>query len=182
MQIMESIKNMLGYFVTSNYTELPERIKTGIEKYIGPDEAILLTLRNYRAIYRAPRWIDSNTFFNSWMVLTDSRIIIARNSSKFKRFRDIPLTEITQIFYELDQDEPRLTITSPGKEDVIQFTRGGAPYCKGLDTKINAAMATAKEKKKHAVDDTSVTCNKCGSKVPAESKYCPECGARMGSF
>lgn len=182
MALGSVIKTLVNSLVTRNYTEIPERIQTGLDKYLNDDEEILLTLLNYRAIYKAPRWLDSNTFFNSWFVLTNHRIVIARNSSHFKRFRDIPLNEITQIFYELEEDEGRISITCPGKEDIIEFSKGTAPYFESLEKQLNHAHENAKELKSSDVDPESILCTKCGSKIDSESKFCPECGARVGGF
>lgn len=182
MAIGSVLKSLVNNLVTSNYTEVPDRIQTGLDKYLGDNEEILLTLLNYRAIYKAPRWLDSNTFFNSWFVLTNHRIIIARNSSKFKRFRDIPLIDITQIFYELEEDEGRISITCPGKEDIIEFSKGAAPYFESLEKHLNHAHADVKEQSRLNQDPESILCTKCGSKIDSESKFCPDCGARVGGF
>ncbi len=185
MAIVNAIKDFVDSLVITNYTELPKRIQVGLDRYLKDNEEILLTLLDYRAIYRAPRFIDSNTFFNSWFILTTDRIIIARNSSHFKRFRDIPLVDITQIFYELDNTEPRISITTPGNEDVIEFMKAGAAHCEGLDKKIDNAIKDAKTRETQNVKAEHlelISCNKCGSKVPSQSKYCSECGSRMGTF
>ncbi len=79
MAIVETIKDFVGSIVTHNYTELPVKIQDGVNKYLKDDENIIFNLMNYRAVYRAPKFIDSNTFFNSWFILTTHRIIIAKN-------------------------------------------------------------------------------------------------------
>lgn len=182
MAIVDTLKDLMGNFITNNYTELPEKIQSGVNNYINEDENIILTLLDYRAIYRAPKFIDSNTFFNSWFILTDQRIIIARNTSKFKRFRDIPLSEITQIFYELDDTEPRISITTPGNEDIIEFMKAGAQHCENLNKKIDLAIENAKNKKTSKLSEEHILCRKCGSKVLSKSKYCSECGSRLDAF
>ena len=182
MAIVDSIKDLVGSFVTTNYTELPENINSGLQKYLKGDEEVILTLLNYRAIYKAPKFIDSNTFFNSWFILTNERIVVARNSSTFKRFRDIPLREITQIFYELDNTEPRISITTPGKEDIIEFTKAGAEHCRNLEIKIEAALENAKKRTVQSDNKEYINCNKCGSDIQSQSKYCSECGARIDAF
>lgn len=182
MTIVNAIKDFVGGLVTHNYTELPQRIQTGLNKYLKDDEEILLTLLDYRTIYKAPKFIDSNTFYNSWFVLTNHRIIIARNSSTFKRFRDIPLSDITQIFYELDNTEPKISITTPGKEDVIEFMKVASAHCQDLEKVIDSAIENTKSRKLHAGKDDFVLCSKCGSQVLSQSKYCSECGSRLGAF
>ncbi len=182
MALGSVIKTLVNNLVTRNYTEIPERVQAGLEKYLNDNEEILLTLLSYRAIYKAPKWVDSNTFFNSWFALTNNRIIIARNSSHFKRFRDIPLNEITQIFYELDEHEGKISITCPGKEDVIEFSKATSPYFNSLEKQLKHAHEKAKELKRSDTDVQSILCTKCGSKIDSESKFCPECGARLGGF
>lgn len=182
MVLVNTIKSFINSLVTNNYTELPERIQKGLYKYINDKEEILFTILDYRAMYKAPRWIDSNTFFNSWFILTNERIIIARNSSGFKRFRDIPLHEITQIFYEFDESEGKISITCPGKEDIIEFSKATFPYYESLEKKLNQALENSKELNRINQDADHILCTKCGSRINSESKYCPECGARVDSF
>jgi len=182
MAIVSVIKDLMGSLVTRNYTVLPESVQIGLNKYLIDGENIIITLLNHRAVYKAPKFIDSNTFFYSWFILTGERIIIAKNSSKFKRFRDIPLTDITQIFYELDETEPRISITTPGNEDIIEFTRAGAEHCENLDIQINLAIENAKTINSKTVNDEYILCKKCGSKVLSQSKYCSECGSRIDAL
>jgi PH (Pleckstrin Homology) domain-containing protein/zinc ribbon protein len=182
MAIVSALKSLINNLVTNNYTEIPEKIQTGLVKYLNDNEEVLFTLLDYRAIYKAPKWVDSNTFFNSWFVLTNHRIIIARNTSSFKRFRDIPLNDITQIFYELEGLEGKISITCPGKEDIIEFSKATNPYYGSLEKELKNAFENAKGHKRVVLDTESILCAKCGSKIGSDSKYCPECGARVSSF
>lgn len=182
MPIVNAIKEFVGSITTPNYTQLPERIQVGLDKYLKEDENIIITLLDYRAIYKAPKFVDSNTFFNSWFILTNHRIIIARNASHFKRFRDIPLSDITQIFYELDNADLKLSITTPGNEDIIEFMKASAVHCEDLDKKIDGAIEKAKVCNTKTLGKEFILCNKCGSKVLSQSKYCSECGSRLDAF
>ena len=179
MALVSTIKDLIGSLVTQNFTELPETIHSGLINYLNEEEHIIITLLNHRAIYKAPKFIDSNTFFHSWFILTSDRIIIVRNSSGFKRFRDIRLADITQMYYELDETEPKIYITTPGNEDIIEFMRAGAEHCKNLDKLIDDAIESAKNRKTVHINDKHILCNKCGSQVLSQSKYCSECGSRM---
>lgn len=175
-RILQSLKESLHKRGKKHFTELPSGIKTGLTKYLKPGEEVLFTLLNFRAIYKATTLIDSNTFFNSWFILTNRRIIVARNSSSFKKFRDIPHNSIDQIDYETGVLEPRLTIRSPGTVDIIEFLRESKIYREDLDIKINRAIEEAKKAEKHPGIFDTIFCLQCGSKIPRASKFCSECG------
>ena len=171
-KIAYGLQNYVNKLDNQNITELPLGIKSGLTKFLTPNEELLFTLRNFRAIYKAPRWIDSNTFFNSWFILTNRRIIIAKNSSSFKKFRDIPYNSINQIEYETGILESRFIIHSPRTVDIIEFIGEARKHSEGLDQKIHKT-------KEEAISDT-VLCFKCESKMPKESRFCAECGEKIG--
>lgn len=179
MAIFSKVKNLISVFETKNFSELPHGISSGIEKYIKEDEEVLATILNWRAIYRAPKFADSNTYFNSWFILTNHRIIIARNSSVFKRFRDIPLSGITQIYYELDRSRPKVTINSPGHEDVIEFPKQASHHCANLEQTINEAIGQLRNTINDMTDKEHVFCTNCGNKVILGSHFCSACGVRL---
>jgi hypothetical protein len=166
----------LGKEKEQNFTELPSGVKSGLANYLRSGEEILFTLRNFRAIYKAPRWLDSNTFFNSWLILTNNRVIIAKNSSSFKKFRDIPLSEVKQIDYEMGALESRLTIESPGTVDIIEFLREARKLSEDLSQIINKALENFRQSGQPV---SLIFCFKCGNKVPQGSKFCSECGERL---
>ncbi len=179
MPFLEAVKNLIGMLETRNYTELPHGIRIGVEKYIKEDENIIATLLDWRAIYKAPRFVDSNTYFNSWFILTSRRILIARNSSVFRRFRDIPLSGISQIFYELDESRPRISITTPGHEDIIEFAEQASPHCAELERMINDAMGKARDMLNDSPGNEFMFCSACGSRILRGSHYCSECGTKL---
>lgn len=160
-------------------TELPPELRSGLVNYLGPGEEILFALRSFRAVYKPPKWIDSNTFFNSWFILTNERIIIARNSSSFKKFRDIFLNEIRRIDYETGALESKLTIESPDTVDTIEFFREVREYAQGLREKVKEALENARRTKEYTMASGLMTCSKCGGEVPKTSKFCPECGEKQ---
>jgi len=178
-QILERLKKYINGQKEHNFTELPPRAKNGLLKYLKQGEEVLFTVRNFRAIYKAPRWLDSNTFFNSWFILTNQRIIIAKNSSSFKRFRDIPLDTIKQTDYEREALESRLTIHSPGGVDIIEFLREARGFCEDLEEKVNRALEGARKRGEYLQSLDLVLCFRCNSKIPKGSKFCSECGIRL---
>ncbi len=179
-QTFQRLKEALDRRRKKNFTELPSGIKIGLTKHLEPGEEILITLRNFRAIYKAPTLMDSNTFFNSWFILTNRRIIIAKNSSSFKKFRDIPYNTIYQIHYETGMLDSKLIIHSPGTVDTIEFLRESRIYHEDLDIKVNRAVEEFKKWGKYP-DLGMIQCPQCGIKIPKESKFCLECGKSIQS-
>ena len=174
--LIESIRGLINKLETKNFTELPPELNGSLSSYLSPGEEILLTLRNYRAIYKAPQWIDSNTYFNSWFILTDQRILILRNSSSLKIFRDIALDEVTRTLYEMEKLEPRITIISPGKEDRIDFLSEVTKHCENIGKKLNEALEKNRQNSQLSTEKDTMYCPNCGSKIPRQSNFCPECG------
>jgi DNA-directed RNA polymerase subunit RPC12/RpoP len=181
-QIFQRLREALDRRKKKNFTELPSGIKTDLTRYLNPGEEILFTLLNFRAIYKAPTLMDSNTFFNSWFILTNRRIIVAKNSSSFKKFRDIPHNTIDQIHYETGALDSRLRIHSPGTVDIIEFLRESKMYREDLEIRVNRAIEEAKKAEKHTEASDMIFCPQCGSKIPKESKFCSECGKGVKSL
>jgi hypothetical protein len=177
--ILETLQGFVSRLESKNFTELPSELKHGLSSYLSKDEEILLTLRNYRAIYKAPRWTDSNIYFQSWFILTDQRILILRNSSAFKLFRDIPLSDVSGTRYEVENLNPVVTIISPGNEDRIEFISKVTEHCEDIGKKINEALEKNRQLSKFTQEKDTIYCHNCGSKIPSKSSFCQECGVSL---
>ena len=177
--LIESVQGLISKLESKNFTELPSELNGSLSDYLSPGEKILLTLRNYRAIYKAPKWIDSNTYYNSWFILTDQRILILRNSTSFKMFRDIALDEVSRTLYEVEKLEPRITIISPGNEDRIEFLRDATKHCEHIGKKVNEALEISRQNSQLSTKKDTMNCPNCGSKIPRTSNFCSECGESL---
>jgi len=173
------IKRYLSNGEKQNLTELPSNLKNGLEGYLKQEEVVIFTLRNYRAMYIAPRWLDSNTFFNSWFIITNQRILILRNSSSLKIFRDIPFDDIHRTNYEMNRLEPRIRIISSDKEDRIDFLSDAIRHCENIEETLNRALMDARKRAETSPAGDTMFCYNCGSKIPRKSKFCSECGQEL---
>lgn len=179
MAIAGMLKGLVEKLQGGSFTEPPEGIAEGIRKRLGEGEEVHFTLLNWRAMHKAPTFTDSNTYFSSWFILTNKRIIIARNSSELKTFREIHLHGITDVHYELDRSEPRVTITTPGNVDKIEFQRRTAGRASELEGLLKTVITEARRTAPVAVEAEIVLCGGCGSGIPKTSRFCPECGVRI---
>ena len=173
------LKGLVEKLQGGSFTELPVGIAEGLRKRLGDGEKVHFTLLNWRAIHKAPSFTDSNTYLSSWFILTATRSIIARNSSELKMFREIPLNSITNIHYELDRREPRMTITTPGNADIIEFQKRAAAHTPGLEDILKTAIADSRRAAPVVAEVDIVLCGGCGSGIPKSSRFCPECGVRV---
>ncbi|MCC6712555.1 MAG: PH domain-containing protein [Candidatus Dadabacteria bacterium] len=179
MAIAGVLKGLVEKLQGGSFTEPPDGIAEGVRKRLGEGEEIRFTLLNWRAMHKAPTFTDSNTYFRSWFILTTRRIIIARNSSELKTFREIPLNGVTDIHYELDRGEPRVTITTPGNVDKIEFPKRAAGHTAELEELLASAIAEARSAAPVTAEARIVLCGGCGSRIPGTSRFCPECGVRI---
>jgi len=173
------LKGLVEKLQGGSFTELPGSIAEGLRKRLDEGEKVHFTLLNWRAIHKAPNFTDSNTYFSSWFILTASRIIIARNSSELKMFREIPLNGITSIHYELDRSEPRMTITTPGNVDKIEFQKKASAHTPELEELLKTVIAEARRAAPVSAAAGIVLCGGCGNGIPKSSRFCPECGVRV---
>lgn len=178
-QAYERIKEFFQRIEAKNFTELPASLQSGLSNYLTNGEDVLITLRNYRAIYKAPKWRDSNTFFNSWFILTSHRVLILRNSSSFKMFRNIPLEFISETNYEMDRSEPQIKFSSHDREDIIEFSKRSINYCKKIENKVKDALANVTILQKDSPDSETIHCHNCGTKILRHSIFCFRCGTKL---
>jgi len=176
---LSKIKSIFTYSDPEKINQIPPGIKAGLDRYLQSEETVLSTLKSFRAIYKAPKWSDSNTFFNSWFILTNRRIIIAKNASSFNCFRDIALERIGETFFDKDEIEPKIMISSPGKEDIIEFPKSLFGDSEELEKKLGEAIKNLREQYQTATKNKFEFCFKCNSTIQAGSKFCPECGIKL---
>ncbi|MGQ0792952.1 MAG: zinc ribbon domain-containing protein [Deltaproteobacteria bacterium] len=177
--MFSAIKNYIASMKRQTLAELPAGLKSGLYASLAAGEEVLFILRDFRAMHKAPRWVDSNTWFNSWFILTSARVIVAKNASSLKKLRDIPHDIITRWDVDIADAEPKVTIWTATTEDSVEFSKESKGFAAGLD-KI---LADAVEKSRKAAERfqilDSALCFKCGAKIPRKSNFCPECGQKL---
>ncbi len=176
--ILGKIRSLLfGPRKDPHVASLPERLETRFRSYIDPDESVLFILRTFRTIYKAPRWVDSNQFFRSWLVVTTKRLIVLKNTSSLSPFRDLPLTSIARTLYEAGDDEFRLIVDSSPDLYVMEFGKEAVSYCAELRSILDGLLKRARRDATEAAGEAVPSyCPRCGKKLEAAANYCHNCG------
>lgn len=161
-------------------TEVPKKVAQGMAEYINEDEEPLFKLRSFRAVYSAPSWLESNQFFSTWVVVTSKRLMILKNSSVFKLFRDIPLGSIEGLNYEFEPRQYRITIKSPHKTDILEFTGYAITFCPELRRILGTVCTHSEIIGKAQKPSPGINyCYFCGFRLPNPANFCPECGKKL---
>lgn len=169
-------KNTPDEFLTS----LPKSVQIGLSNYLGSDEKLLSVLRTNRAIYHAPRWVESNTFYRSWLIVTSERIITIKNSKSFTPFRDIVLKSILRALFLIDHETPTLTLELSDRSDIFEF----GPQCEDILKELKATLGTAIENARPTSRTSSTKgeinfCGNCGVELNQPRHFCQNCGEKL---
>jgi len=150
---------------------LPEKINNDLSLSLAEDEEIVVTMKTNRAIYRAGASKDSNTFYNTYAIVTSSRIILARNSSRLKIFREFQLNQVNSLLYEVVANKPTIHIDTVNSKYVLNLPPGSFTEAKIFFEKFNSILETGKPEDNY--------CRHCGNKIHIDSVYCSHCGKKI---
>jgi hypothetical protein len=178
--IIETFKKKIS--LTANYdpVTLPKLLHNNIREYLANNEDIKCSIKNYRAIHNADKWRDRNTFYNSWCILTDKRLLILRNLNYVKVFREIQVPKIDDYSIEKSDDNIMVKIITSGVEDRIEFSRYLIDHAVKFTDKFTNLVKTSKEK--YIVDKQGrikMKCPKCSKAISEEDKFCSNCGSSL---
>lgn len=117
------IKTILRILGAINIFRNPskEEIKNMFAPYKDTDEEILGTEQTTRVKYDARRFIDSNSFFCAWIILTTKRIVIVKNKTSYGTFSP-------PISVEMLKNDKEKTITYEPERIILDFPSAGRTY------------------------------------------------------
>ena len=151
---------------------LPEKIKKDLLWNLkDSEEKLVVSLKTRRAIHRAPSIINSNTFYNAYAIITSKRLILARDSSKLKTFREILMSSVDSYLYEEENDTPSLNIESGHSKFILAFSPHSFTEAKTFLSVFRRVLDESKP--------ADLFCSKCGKKTPVDSVYCSHCGEKI---
>lgn len=150
---------------------LPERIKNDLSLSLSGDEKIIVSMKSDRIIYRAGSSRDSNTFYKTFAVLTNKRIIIAKNSNSLKIFRDFQLNQVNSLLYEEVASKPTIHVDALNSKYILSMPPGSFAETKTFFDTFNSSLEQGKQ--------LNNFCSKCGNKIHSDSVYCSHCGNKI---
>lgn len=168
---------ILNFFKEPTSEELiriPQSLKHDIENILQENEELVHIIRTYKSRYKAQRLLDGNSFYNAIMILTTKRVIIARNSSRLIKFRDIPLNLINNYTYESTDGVPVITLNVSDGKDILTFAKNAFELTNDVSDSLKKLM---KDKSINTLE--TVYCRFCGKQIPTDSKFCMNCGEKL---
>ena len=179
--IIEKLSNIFSLGTPSDATELSDKLKESILSNLKDGEQLIHSIRNFRAFCDAKSYQDKNTYFNSWCILTDRRLLIIRNLDHFNLFREIALPEVTDHKIEKSEAEVIITFTTAKAKDVIEFSKNAVSFAVEFSDILVKTLKTAKDKHSITKDGKiEKKCDDCGIFVAQETKFCSDCGHKFG--
>lgn len=169
-----SFLNLNGQKKEKSY--IPESLKKDVLDDIGSDDSLLICIESLSSTYRPKNWFDRNTFFNTYLIVTKKRVIVAKNSSELKIFRDIDLDQIRKHKFsrakrghniiELDcfDSKDKIVIHKTLSEEVNELK-------KIFEHQLNEIESN--------LEKDFIFCIHCGFKIPTASKFCSSCGKKV---
>ncbi len=153
---------------------LPDKLKEEVEDKLEEEEKFLLSIRALSAKYKASRLIDSNTFFNPFVIFTSRKILIAKNSSSLNTFREIAARNIIDHKFDISGKRSSLTVKLYNSSDIITFHPGSAEQTEQVKNTLETVLDTISSQ-----PEKNLFCRFCGEKIPSDGNFCPECGSRL---
>lgn len=173
-RIQTVFKNFLNNFLDptgKDLLSLPEKIKKDLSISLAEDEEIVISMKTDRAIYRAGLSKDSNSFYKSFAILTTKRLILAKDSTSLKIFREFQLNQVNSLLYEEIAGKPTIHLDNVNSKYVLSMPPGSFDEAKKFFDLLNTALEPEKSGKNF--------CSKCGNKIQSNSVYCSNCGTKI---
>ena len=159
---------------------LPQKLHSNLMEYLSDNEEIKCIIKNHRAIHNAEKWTDKNTFFNSWCILTNRRLLILRNLQYVKIFREIDFMKIDDYSIEKSDDSIVIKIITSGIQDTIEFSRYLVKHADKFSQKFTDTVKHYRQNYIPAGQRIfTLECPKCTSAVMQEDKFCSNCGSSL---
>ncbi len=172
------LNKIMNLFSDESANDLSDSLQLDLINYLDINETIIFKQNIYNSNFLANSWSERNIFYNCILILTEKRIIIAKNSNSLKIFRDIQLATINNLNFLLsDKDNHIISIKTENAEDIIQIKNRYKQQFNDLKNRFSKTYENINNQDKSKIDYT--TCNNCGEMIKRESNFCSNCGKEV---
>ena len=172
--ILNRLAGLFDFTSGQNLLNIPERLIRDINNNLLEKESLEFCIRALSARYIAARLVDSNTFFNPFVMLTTSRLLIAKNSSSLNIFRDINLGSILDARFQITGGSSSLAIKQYNATDNIIFPNNCTEQVEQFRESFENVMNNISH-----LSAEIIFCRYCGEKIPSDSNFCQDCGNKL---
>lgn len=174
LQKVVSYFNLDGSKKETSY--IPPKLREDLLNDLEDGESLLKCVQSLSSTYKPKSWLDRNTFFNTFFILTSRRLIIARNSRELKIFRDINLDQIQKYRIETGKKGHNIIeIQSFDSQDTVVIHRTLTEEVEEVKKLIPRQIE--QQEKSHG--NKQVYCMHCGVKISESSRFCSSCGKKV---
>ncbi len=166
--------NFLKAKLHTDPTQLTSQLRNDIENHMEDDETLLFSSKALSTTHIASSFLDRNTFFSPYFILTNKKIRLAKNSSRLDLIREIDLREIKSYHLENMKQKHKLTLNLFDCKDIVFFPSYSNNYINNLKNLISKAFNEVKT----SLQDF-LFCRYCGEKIHADSSFCHNCGKKL---
>ena len=145
-KLIDNIFKKVGFYGPDNPLALPQKLHSSLKDYLSDNEEIICSIKNHRAVHNAPNWKDKNTFFNSWCILTNKRLLILRNLNYVKIFREIHISKIDDYSVQKSEDNIVINIITTGRQDTIEFSKYLVNHADKFSQKFTDAVTSLRKR------------------------------------
>ena len=155
---------------------IPDSLKKDILNDLSDGEDLLICIESLSSTYRPKNWFDRNTFFSTFLIVTNKRLIIAKSSSELKIFRDIDLDQIRKYkFNRAKRGHNVIEIECFDSSDKIVVHKTLSDEVQELKEIFDKQFKEIESSLKKNFE----FCMHCGAKIPLASKFCSTCGKKV---
>lgn len=176
----EKLSNVFSLASSANPTQVSDKLKQSIILNLKDGEEFVHSIKNFRAFHNAKKFQNKDTFFNSWCILTDRRLLIIKNLNHFKLFIEIHLPTITDHRIEKSESDLVITLISKTAEDVIEFPKNALSFAEEFSDILLQTLKAAKDR--YSVNkegNIEKKCGNCGKFVSQDTRFCSDCGHKL---
>lgn len=155
---------------------VPESLKEEILNELEDGETLLKCVQSLSSTYKPKNWLDRNTFFNTFLIFTSKRLIVARNSRELKIFRDIDINQIQKYKFNIaKRGHNIIEIQSFDSRDKIVIHKTLTDEVEELKQLFTQQI----DKIEKGLETNFIYCKHCGIKIPFDSTFCSSCGKKV---